>query len=91
VIVGGRRYAGGAAADGKGFVPNITPHETGIKTWSKGDIEEVLSTGLTPSGDSVGSVMTPVTNNFASLPKEDRLAIAEFLLALPPVATDKKK
>jgi mono/diheme cytochrome c family protein len=90
VIPSGRRFSGGPDAEGKGFVPNITPHETGIKTWSKGDIEEVLSSGLTPGGDSIGGVMAPVTRNFAELAKQDRLAVAEYLLSLPPLEKTKK-
>lgn len=90
VIQSGRRFSGGPDAERKGFVPNITPHETGIKTWSKGDIDDVLSTGLTPSGDFIGGVMAPVTRNFAELPKEDRLAVAEYLLSLPPLVATKK-
>lgn len=90
VIQSGRRFSGGPDAEGKGFVPNITPHESGLKTWSKGDIEEVLSSGLTPGGDSIGGVMAPVTRNFAELSKEDRLAVAEYLLSLTPLEKTKK-
>lgn len=90
VIEAGRRFSGGPDAEGKGFVPNITPHQTGIKTWSKGDIDEVLSSGLTPDGDSIGGVMAPVTRNFAALTKEDRLAVAEYLLSLAPLEKTKK-
>ena len=90
VIQAGRRFSGGPDAERKGFVPNVTPHESGIKTWSKGDIDDVLSTGLTPSGDSVGGVMAPVTRNFAELSKEDRLAVGEYLLSLPPLEATKK-
>jgi mono/diheme cytochrome c family protein len=79
-----RRYAGGPNPEGRGWVPNITPHETGLKEWTRGDIVEVLTSGLTPSGDSVGSTMTAVVKNTAELPEDDRRAIAEYLLSLPP-------
>ncbi len=80
-----RRYAGGPNPDGKGWVPNITPDATGLKEWTRGDIVEVLTSGLTPTGDSVGSSMTAVTANTAQIPESDRAAIAEFLLSLPPM------
>ncbi|KAA2234388.1 cytochrome c [Salinarimonas soli] len=79
-----RRYAGGPNPEGKGWVPNITPHGTGLKEWTRGDIVEVLTSGLTPTGDSVGSTMTSVVKNTAELPEPDRAGIAEFLLSLPP-------
>ena len=79
-----RRYAGGPNPEGKGFVPNLTPDKTGLADWSKGDISEVLSSGLTPSGDSVGSNMTEVVRNTSQLPEADRDAIAEYVKSLPP-------
>jgi mono/diheme cytochrome c family protein len=79
-----RRYAGGPNPEGKGFVPNITPDKTGLADWSKGDIAEVLSSGLTPEGDSVGSNMTEVVRNTSQLAQADRDAIAEYVKSLPP-------
>ena len=79
-----RRYSGGPNPDGKGWVPNITPHETGLKDWTKGEIAEVLSSGLTPTGDSVGGSMTAVIRNTSQLAEADRDAIAEYVLSLPP-------
>jgi mono/diheme cytochrome c family protein len=79
-----RRYAGGPNPSGRGTVPNITPHETGLKEWTRGDIIEVLTSGLTPTGDSVGSTMTSVVRNTAEIPEADRGAIAEYLRQLPP-------
>ena len=40
-----RRYAGGPDPDGKGTVPNITPHPTGIGGWSADDLAGMLKTG----------------------------------------------
>ena len=84
VIPAERHYAGGPNPEGKGWVPNITPHKTGLADWSKSDVAEVLSSGLTPSGDSVGSSMTEVVRNTAQLTSADRDAMAEYILSLPP-------
>jgi mono/diheme cytochrome c family protein len=84
VIAAERRFSGGPNPEGKGFVPNITPDKTGLADWSKGDIAEVLSSGLTPSGDSVGSNMTEVVRNTSQLAEADRDAIAEYIKSLPP-------
>lgn len=84
-IASDRRFAGGPNPEGgRGFVPNITPHETGLKDWSKADVVEVLTSGLTPTGDSVGSTMSSVVRNTAQLPAEDREAMAEYVISLPP-------
>ena len=42
------RFAGGPEPEGKGWVPNITPHADGISAWSEADIAEFLKSGLTP-------------------------------------------
>jgi mono/diheme cytochrome c family protein len=83
-VSSGRRFAGGPNPDGKGWVPNITPDETGLKGWTRGDIAELLTSGLTPDGDSVGSNMASVVRNTAEIPGADRAAIAEYILSLPP-------
>lgn len=81
-IVAAQRHTGGPDPEGKGWVPNITPH--GMKNWTRGDIEQLLDLGLTPDGDSVGGSMTSVVRNMAQLSRDDRLAIADYLLSLPP-------
>ena len=65
-------------------MPNITPHESGLKDWTRGDVAEVLTSGLTPSGDSVGGSMTAVVRNTSQLTEADRNAMAEYVLSLPP-------
>lgn len=82
-ISSGQRFAGGPNPEGKGWVPNIT--QAGLKDWAVDDIEYLLETGNTPSGDTVGSNMTPVIRNTAQLSREDRLAMAEYLKSLPAV------
>lgn len=85
----GRRFAGGPDPEGKGYVPNITPHETGIGSWSKGDIAELLKSGFTPSYDSVGGSMTAVIRNSSQLSDADRAAMAEYLRTLPAIESRK--
>ncbi|MCZ2721650.1 cytochrome c [Marinomonas sp. 15G1-11] len=68
---------------GKGRIPNITPHDSGISEWSKADIAEYLSSGFTPEFDSAGGEMTEVIENLGKLPEADRNAIAAYLKALP--------
>ena len=77
--------AGGANPEGKGTIPNITPHPDGIGDWSLGDIAYSLETGFKPDFDSFGGRMAPVQRNMARLPPEDREAIAAYLKAIPPL------
>lgn len=79
-----RRHAGGPNPEGKGFVPNITPHETGLKSWSEKDIAYLLETGQNPEFDSVGSTMASVVENTGKLSAADRQAMAAYLKSLPP-------
>lgn len=82
----GRYLAGNpVGAEGKA-TPNITPHETGIADWSAVDLAFALESGLTPDYDSFGAGMGEVVEDATSkLTEEDREAIAEYLLSLPPI------
>lgn len=90
-IVADKRFGGGPDPEGKGYVPNITPHATGIGNWSKKDIAYLLESGFTPEYDSVGGSMTPVVGNTSQLSAEDRNAMAEYLSTLPAVEGRAKK
>ncbi len=71
--------------DGKP-VPNVTPHEDGIGGWSKGDVAFALQTGLLPDGDALGGAMAEVVDDATGhLTADDRNAIADYLLSLPPL------
>lgn len=72
--------------DGKP-VPNITPDPThGIGRWSVDDITTYLQLGMDPTGDFAGGAMAEVVERTTGkLTPEDRLAIAVYLRALPPV------
>ena len=87
-ILGGtvmsRWMAGAPSPDGKGRVPNITPHETGLG-WSEAEIIDYFETGFTPDFDVPSGEMYEVVLNMGQLSGEDRAAIAAYLKALPPL------
>ncbi|MBI3505402.1 MAG: cytochrome c [Proteobacteria bacterium] len=80
-------FAGDRNPPGGGKIPNITSDpETGIGKWSDGDLDDLLGSGMTPDGDSVGGEMGEVVKNSTSkLTAEDRKALIAFLRQLPPV------
>lgn len=88
-VIADRRFAGGPNLEGKGRAPNITSDDSGIGKWSQADIVELLNSGLTPDGDSVGGAMAEVVRNTGELPQSDREAIATYLKSLPPLPTRK--
>lgn len=75
--------AGAPNPDGEGTVPNITPHQDGLKPWSQADIAYYLESGFMPDYDTVGGSMVEVQENMAKLPEQDREAIAAYLKAIP--------
>jgi mono/diheme cytochrome c family protein len=81
------RFAGGQDPEGVGFYPNITP--TRIGDWSEDDIARMLKTGETPNHGRIGSSMLDVVSNTATLPEQDRRAIARYIKSLPPRETPK--
>jgi mono/diheme cytochrome c family protein len=89
--VAGAKLSGAPAPEGKGYIPNITPDDTGIGKWSADEIAEALATGFTPSFDSFGGAMVAVQENMAKLPAADRAAIAAYLKSIPPVASKPRK
>jgi hypothetical protein len=56
-----------------------------LANWSVDDIAEVLDSGETPDGDSVGSSMVATVRNTSQLTTADRNAIAVYIKSLPPV------
>ncbi len=86
-----RAFAGAPALEGKGFAPNLTPHETGLQSWSSDEIASLLKDGFTPDADSVGGSMADVVRNTSTLTDADRLAMATYLKSLPPIPSVKPK
>ncbi|MCB8821184.1 c-type cytochrome [Microvirga rosea] len=89
-IIPERRFAGGPDPEGRGIVPNITPGPTGIGGWSPEEVVTLLTTGETPTFDTVSGPMASVVHNTAQLPEADRRAMAEYILSLPPKVGYKK-
>jgi mono/diheme cytochrome c family protein len=83
-----QKFAGGPNPEGEGWVPNIT--QAGLKSWSEGDIAELLASGMTPDGDTVGGSMRPVIRNTSQLSPEDRKAMAAYIKSLPAVEGPKR-
>ena len=75
--------AGAPSPDGEGNVPNITPHDDGLASWSESDIAYYLESGFTPDFDTAGGSMVKVQENLARLPDSDRKAIAAYLKTVP--------
>ena len=78
-----RWLAGAASPDGKGRVPNITPHDSGLGAWSAEEIVEYLTSGFTPDFDVSSGEMYEVVLNMSQLDLADREAIAAYLKAIP--------
>lgn len=77
------RWLGGAPNPvGDGNIPNITP---GGLDWSETDIAGFLASGFTPEFDTAGGLMAEVIRNTSRLSDEDRMAIAAYLKAVPPL------
>ena len=64
---------------GDGRVPGITPATLG---WSAFDIAEYLTSGFTPEFDTAGGDMVEVIENISRLPRDDREAIAAYLVSI---------
>jgi mono/diheme cytochrome c family protein len=84
-IMSSQAFAGARNPEGKGRIPNITPHKDGLADWTEEDIAYLLETGNTPDFDVIGGLMAPVQDNMAKLKAEDRSAIAAYLKSLPPL------
>lgn len=65
--------------------PNITPSRQAIGDWTLAELEEFLNTGVKPNFDDVqGSMREVIEQGTVHLTPQDRRAMAEYLLAMPP-------
>lgn len=82
------RYLAGMAGGGEGeLVSNITPDaKTGIGDWSVDDMVSFLETGMKPDFDDVqGSMEEVISHGTSKLTKEDREAMAAYLISITPI------
>jgi hypothetical protein len=56
--------------------------QANLDIWSVKDIENLLTTGEMPDGDSIGDPMAEVVKNTAQLSPDDRHAIAVYVKSL---------
>jgi len=88
-----KRFSGNPDGVDGADVPNITPDKkSGIGAWNEGDITTYLDTGMTPDGDFAGDIMADVIDDSTSrLTRNDRKAIAVYLMSLPPIETVRRE
>lgn len=92
-FLGATREAYALAGAKKGLegnrVPNITPHtKEGIGLWSAEDVLEFLKSGKLPFGEATEAPMDEIISvNTSRWTDDDRKAVAEYLLSLPPRET----
>ena len=79
--------AGTREGPGGEIAPNITPDpETGIGSWSRGDVVALLKEGVTPEYDNVqGTMAEAVSDGLSHLTEADLEAIAIYLESVPPI------
>jgi hypothetical protein len=63
---------------------NLTPHETGLKSWSFEDFERALNTGTRPDGSKIDPFMP--FESYSKLNDTEKRAIWAYLQSLPPMA-----
>jgi mono/diheme cytochrome c family protein len=88
-IIDSERFAGSPSPDGNGWVPNITPAGLGHSplgdiSWTENDIASFLGDGMNPVGDFAGGSMAEVVRNTSLLSQDDRAAMANYIVSLPP-------
>jgi mono/diheme cytochrome c family protein len=80
----GHAFAGNPQGPDGQKAPNITSdNATGIGKWRLDELVDVLTTGMTPDGDSVGSGMADVVEGTSKLSAADRHAVAVYIKSLP--------
>lgn len=84
-----KAYAGNPDGPDGQNAPNLTP--TGIGKLTVADLQEMLKTGTTPDGDSLGSGMADVIEGTSKMTQADRDAIIVYIRTLPAKPNTPKK
>ena len=61
---------------------NLTPHETGLRGWTKRDFEKVMASGVRKDGRKLDALMP--TEAINAMDDVERTAIFSYLQSLPP-------
>lgn len=69
------------------WAPNITPHETGIGSWSDEKLTTFLTTGHTKDAVAAGEMATVVSRSLSKLSEDDIAAMVAYLRAVPAIAS----
>lgn len=86
-----KAYAGNPDGPDKQNAPNITQDPKAIGKLTVADLQDMLKTGLTPSGDYLGGGMAQVVEGTSKLSDADRTAIITYIRSLPPRPSTPKK
>ncbi len=71
------------------YAPSLSaPEEAGVSAWPLNEIEQLLSTGVSPRGTVLGPMAEVVMHSLQYLEPADVRAMAVFLKDLPPTASD---
>jgi mono/diheme cytochrome c family protein len=68
---------GAPLPEGRGKSPDVSPK--GLKDWTEDDVATALTTGFTPTGDTLGGPMAAVVRNVSQLPPDYAKAMARYL------------
>lgn len=67
------------------YAPSLSaPEEAGVADWALDEIVALLGTGVSPRGSTTGPMADVVRDSTRHLTREDQVAMATFLKALPP-------
>lgn len=82
----GPRLSGGKLAGDPNMplVANLTPHETGLKSWSEADFFRAIRTGQRPDGTAISEMMP--WRGYAQMTDTELKAVWVYLQTLPPLA-----
>jgi mono/diheme cytochrome c family protein len=81
---GGQRFGHDIGLPGEVFAPNITPER--LSSWSDGEIERALTSGLTPEGRALFPIMNYPA--YAKLCRRDVDALITYVRGMAPIAHD---
>lgn len=80
-LIRDQALSGAPNPEGEGRIPDITQKALG--DWTEDDFAELLTSGNTPSFDSVSGSMDLVIRSTSQLPEADRRAMAVYLKSVP--------